>query len=45
MIESAKQALVGHTSLNAKMDFAEFGVILEDRTPWIRPTKGAVPKK
>ena len=30
--------VVGHTTFNAKMGLAEFGVILEDRTPWILPT-------
>ncbi len=38
--------VVGHTSFNAKMDLAKFGVILEDRTPWIWPTnKGSEPGK
>ena len=36
--------VVGHTSFNAKMDLAKFGVILEDRTPWILPTNCGMAK-
>ncbi len=34
-----RSRVVDHTSFNANMDLAGFGVILEDRTPRLNPTQ------